>query len=109
MMIGEIVMDVLNMIIYSIGMTATVIFGTAFFIVYIDELRHKTKIKWFCQHEYELKFVDGIPREGDRYMFICRKCGKRHEIKTYNKVVERRTVYGSETMLLVHSKEGDYE
>lgn len=97
----------------TVGVGTTIYASSIILVVCVDRIakimRCQKIIKWLCHHEYELKWVDGIPKEGDRYVFICRKCGKRHEIKTCNKVVERRTIYGSETMLLVHSKEEDYE
>ncbi|MBR5193056.1 MAG: hypothetical protein IKW37_01360 [Bacteroidaceae bacterium] len=108
-MIGEF----LNYFFFVIGVGTTAFIATALLIIWTVRIKKfmqsQKKIKWLCHHEYELKWVDGIPKEVDRYVFICRKCGKRHEIKIYNKVVERRTIYGFETMLLVHSKEEDHE
>ena len=106
-------MDIFEVFFITIGILTTSFCASALLIIgavkFKSFLRNQKKNKWFCHHEYELKWVDGIAGESDRYIFVCRKCRKRHEIKAYNKVTESRTFYGSETMLLVNGKEVEYE
>lgn len=97
----------------AVGFVTTIHYASIMLVVFVDEiaviLRNQKKNKRFCHHEYELKWVDGIEKECDRYIFVCRKCKKRLEINACNKVTESRTFYGSKEMLLVYKKEKEYE
>lgn len=103
------IVDIFEVFFITIGILTTSFCASALLIIgavkFKSFLRNQKKNKWICHHEYELKWVDGIEKECDRYIFVCRKCKKRLEINACNKVVERRTIYGSETMLLVNGKE----
>ena len=73
---------------YTIGIFTTVYLATIMLTVcvvrIVKAMRDQKKIKWLCHHEYEAMWVHEYTTAGYKFVFICRKCGKRHVVETCN-------------------------
>lgn len=75
---------------YGIGLSVTVWFIymilTFVIIPKIKKIMNRqSKIRCLCKHEYTLKcrWLKGVTRDYDEYIFICRKCEKEKSINVY--------------------------